>query len=676
MPIHTRTSEHFAAFEAERSPLDDVRAFVRTALIDTSLTRKEVASLMLAIEEAVTNIIRHGYLYGAGKIRIRVQSNSRWVHIIISDHGRAYELDADAQAPDLQQLAATGRKGGLGLALMRKVTDNVEYKRVGDENVLTLSKRLRKRFGEPLPKSSWRRRVALSGIGIITIGVVIGFVVLNEQLQGQQRAGFFQEWTQFGKTAAAAASQHILNDRSDAEFDQLVVDLKQTHPGLLYLVIVSGADSQTGDPGIVRAHSESPESVHEPYTPPEGVPAGTSGHWARSGESGAVLHFVEDARIGTQTVGQVAWGVPVKALNERLAAVRARLLKWAGGILIGGWLLIWAGAAWMAQPIQRLADLLRHAKERSIEPAGSTSSDPEEVRQVMAAFREATDTVAREERRLAERALAQREIEATQHLQNALFPGELPRIPGYEMGAVCRMARHVGGDYYDLIRVSDHQWLVIVADVAGKGLPAALTMTAFRTATRLIARTVVSPRALLSALHQYLAENHPTGPFVTTVCCLLDANSHKLEIASAGHPPVIVRRNADGHTHRLRPSGRPVGISISGGVSFEDKLGTELIDLNEADWVLLFTDGVAEARRPDGETFGLERIERFLSTNHRHSPTDLIERLVGEVDQFSNDAMLKDDLTVVAFRRTPVAAVASRLTPEHTGAAHAAHRTD
>ncbi|MBD3297531.1 MAG: SpoIIE family protein phosphatase [candidate division Zixibacteria bacterium] len=664
MPFRNSTSEHFASFDAERSPLDDIRVFVQNALIESTLTRKEIASLMLAIEEAVTNIIRHGYLYGPGKIRLRVRRNPSWVYITISDSGRAYQVDADAKAPDVQELADSGRKGGLGLALIRKVTDHVEHKRVGDENILTLSKRLRRRFGEPLPKSSWRNRVAYSGVAIITLGVLIGFVVLNEQLQGQETTDFFQKWEQFGRTAAAAASQHILSDRSDAEFDQLVVDLKDAHSGLYYLVILSGVDTTGNNAGIIRAHSESPEKVHESYTPPADVPPATAGHWARSGDSGAVLHFVENARIGGRTVGQVAWGVPVRELDQRLAAVRTRLLQWAGGVLIGGWLLVWLGAAWMARPIQRLADLLRQAKERDVEPPGSTSSDPEEIREVMAAFQEATDTVAREERRVAERTLAKREIEATKHLQDALFPGELPSIPGYEMGAVCRMARHVGGDYYDMIPVNDHQWLVIVADVAGKGLPAALTMTAFRTATRLIARTVSSPRALLTALHQYLAENHPNGPFVTTVCCLLDTETHKLEVASAGHPPVIVRRDDGGQILQLRPSGRPVGIAIGGNVSFEDKLGTELIDLNEADWVLLYTDGVAEARRPDGETFGLDRVGQFLNTNNRLNPTELIDRLVREVDSFSNDAMLKDDLTVVSLRRVPVSTSTNRMTTQ------------
>lgn len=658
MALRPTTREYFASFDAEKSPLEDIRSFVQNALLESPLTRKEIASLMLAVEESVTNIIRHGYLYGPGKVRLRVRSQRGWVHIIISDNGRPYSIDAEANSPDAEQLAASGRKGGLGLYLIRKVTDGVDYQRKGEENVLTLSKRLRQRIGDPLSKSSWRRRVAWSGVAIVTAVVVLGFFVFNAQMQSRRTSEFFSEWNQFGRTAAAAASQHILNDRSDAEFDQLAVGLKSAHPGVAYLLILSNDETNPGHE-IVRAHSEAPEDVHEAYTPPDGVALDLTGRWTIQRAGQEVYHFVQAVTVDGTRVGSVVWGVATTQLAELISAERTRLLVWAVIAMLAGWFLVVLASAWMARPVQRLMEALRHAKERGGETPSVSSAEPEEIRQVMAAFQEATDTVAQSERRLAERTIAQREIEASHQLQNALLPGKLPTLNGYDVSAVCRMARHVGGDYYDFIRIDDSRWLIIVADVAGKGLPAALTMTAFRTATRLLVKQHATPRKLLCALHEYLIENHPSGPFVTACCVLLDTAANGIEISSAGHVPACYYRHASSTVERLRPAGSPIGVPIDSGNPFEDRLKVQSHTLEAGDLVILFTDGVIEARSPDAESFGLEHLEQTMRANRGLELRPLLDEIIREVDQFTGDANTKDDLTIVAFKRSlPVAAMA------------------
>lgn len=651
MNLTSSASEYFASFEAKNEPLEDIRVFVQTALLETPLPKKAIAGLMLAVEEAVTNILRHGYLYGPGRVRIRVRRTKRWVSIIIADSGRPYTMDVDG-APDARQLAATGRRGGLGMYLIKRVTDRLDLQRIGDENVLTMSKRLHAGMRYPLTHSSMRRRVAWTGALAVFLFVVAGSWIIERQATGRVKKAFYHQWEQFGRSAAAAASQHILNDRSDAEFDQLVVDLKAAHPGLDYLVILSELPLADGTTDIrVRANSESPEEVHEIYTPPEGAPVGQEGQWLVKVNGRPTIHFAQDVRVGDHAIGAVVWGVPEAALSGLVNGVLVRVGQWAGVALLGGWILVLMGAAWTTKPIQKLVDTLRNGKPASHEPE-SLMAEPEEVREVVEAFQKATETVAQTERQMAERDMQQRELEASRHLQRALMPQGLPEIEGYAFGAKCRMARQVGGDYYDVLRLADGRWLVIVADVAGKGLPAGLTMTAFRTATRLLTPMHISPRLLLGALHDYLVTNHQSGPFVTACCVALDPDGHWVEICSAGHTPAILRpRHGDG-LRRVNPRGRPLGLPIAAKESFADRLESETVTLEPGDRIFMFTDGLTDARSSDGDSFGLERIEACLSETVDLRPMDFVDEMMRRVDRFSDGADPVDDLTLVILDRT------------------------
>jgi serine phosphatase RsbU (regulator of sigma subunit) len=251
--------------------------------------------------------------------------------------------------------------------------------------------------------------------------------------------------------------------------------------------------------------------------------------------------------------------------------------------------------------------------------------------------------------------MQQRELEASRHLQRALMPQELPEIDGYAFGAKCRMARQVGGDYYDVLRLADGRWLVIVADVAGKGLPAGLTMTAFRTATRLLSPLHATPRSLLGALQQYLVENHQSGPFVTACCVALNPQNHEVEICSAGHTPAILRPAHGDDLRRVNPKGRPLGLPIDAAQSFADRLESEVIALEPGDRLLLFTDGLTDARSSDGDSFGLERLEACLRETVSHKPPDFVSEVIQRVDRFSDGADPVDDLTLVVFERTGTA---------------------
>ena len=636
------TSEHYAAFPASQESLDEIRDFVQAALFTTELGKKAVAGLLLAVEEATSNIIRHGYLYGPGRIRLRIRATRRVVTITLHDTGRAYEVNWD-EKPDTQQLAETGRRGGLGLMLIRKVTDAVDYKRVGDENILTLTKHIGP-AGAQRGHRAFSARVAAIGMASLILVTVIGSSLLYLRNRSEIRADFIGRWQEFARAAAASATQHMLNNRSDAEFDLLVVGLKQAQPDISYLVIVD-------DSGFVRGHSEKPEDVHIPYQNPAGTSLVKQGVWEIAGSERSIYHFSETMSIDRRRVGTVTLGISASVLDGQLTTEQWRLVLGALGVLAVGGILVGLVSFFVGRPLRRLGDMLQAAKSQGAVANITPGAAPDEIAEVVTAINEVTEAVARSERQIARRDLARREMEQAEQLQRALLPLKLPEIPGYDTQAAYRMAQHVGGDYYDVIPVDGGEglWVLLVADVAGKGFPAALVMTAVRTAMRILAPAHRSPVEILQALDQYLAKHHAGGPFVTIVCGVLDTTTNTLTLASAGHTPALHRVAGNGAILRLNPKGRPVGVQI-GNRPADIVLASQTVSLDEGDSVVFFTDGLTEARDRSGDAFGIGRVEEMLRSNHSDAAVQL-DSILSRLNEFSEGGSAEDDVTLMVLRR-------------------------
>jgi serine phosphatase RsbU (regulator of sigma subunit)/anti-sigma regulatory factor (Ser/Thr protein kinase) len=649
------TAEYYATFNAAAESLDEIRQFVQSALLTTGLNKKAIAGLLLAVEEAVSNIIRHGYLYGPGRFRLRIRATRRLVTLTLHDNGRAYEVNWDDK-PDAHKLAETGRRGGLGLLLIRKVTDAVDYKRIGDENILTMTKYL-----GPVENTgghrAFSRKVAAIGLMALVAVTVFGATLLFLHNRSTLQSEFVARWQEFARAAAASATQHMLNDRSDAEFDQLVVGLKQAQPDVSYLII---ADEE----GRVRAHSETPEAVHSPYMPPHGAALGQRGFWSVIAGGHSLFHFSEPLTIDRRNVGTIALAVDEEVLGRQVSAEFWRVVIGALSVIAIGGVLVGLVAFFMGRPLRRLGDVLRQAKSQGAVANITPGSAPDEIAEVVTAINDVTEAVARSERQIARRDQARREMEQAEQLQRALLPLQLPAIDGYEAQAAYRMAQHVGGDYYDVIPIdnADGLWAIIVADVAGKGFPAALVMTAVRTAMRILVPARRSPATILQDLDAYLAQHHPNGPFVTVVCGVLDTRRHRLTLASAGHTPALHYLNSTGTILRVNPKGRPIGVRIGDGAQ-SLSLAEQEITLADGDAIVLYTDGLIEARNRAGESYGMERVEDCLKVNKADARTAL-DAIISALNEFSEGGGSEDDVTILVLRRGRPAESAQRRKPE------------
>ncbi len=234
-----------------------------------------------------------------------------------------------------------------------------------------------------------------------------------------------------------------------------------------------------------------------------------------------------------------------------------------------------------------------------------------------------------------------REIEEARAIQLGFLPKEIPQIAGYEIACAWQPARVVGGDYYDVLSFGEDTLGLCIADVAGKGMPAALLMSNLQAAVRGLASPAMSPEILCERLNTLIYRNIASDRFITFFYAQLDRASRQLRYSNAGHnAPIVVHR--DGTHDRLDEGGSVLGIFQSQNFI----AGT--YTLQPGDRVLLFTDGVAEASLPEGEEFGDTRLIQLLRENCEASAEQLQKKILDTVGTFCGGNW-HDDATLIAI---------------------------
>ncbi|MFH1277485.1 MAG: GAF domain-containing SpoIIE family protein phosphatase [Candidatus Eisenbacteria bacterium] len=235
------------------------------------------------------------------------------------------------------------------------------------------------------------------------------------------------------------------------------------------------------------------------------------------------------------------------------------------------------------------------------------------------------------------------QLDVARRIQEGLLPRKLPETPGLEMAAKIRFCLDVAGDYYDVLPLPDGRTLIAIGDVAGKGVGAALLMSNLQASLRTVKDVGISLHEVVRRVNALIYDNTPSDLFITFFVAMADPKRKKLTYVNAGHNfPVLAR--ADGGTERLGEGGLLLGV-LPGSVYRE-----ETVKFGEGDTLLLFTDGVSEARRGDEDDFGEERIA-CLAQTHRKEPLDkLLEIVEREVEEFTGARTFEDDFTLLAVR--------------------------
>lgn len=243
----------------------------------------------------------------------------------------------------------------------------------------------------------------------------------------------------------------------------------------------------------------------------------------------------------------------------------------------------------------------------------------------------------RERRREAED--GKRELEEARRIQRKLLPTTVPQVDGCEIATQWRPASGVGGDLFDLIPFESSRVAVCIADVVGKGIPAALLMSNLQASVRAFASEAAQPAELCQQVNRILCGRIAEGRFISFFYCRIDTSLGLVTYANAGHyPPVIVRE--DGSVERLEQGGPVLGVFTDG--SYEQAH----VQISSGDRIIMFTDGVTEARNEDDEEFGEERLIATAIENRACSAPALEARLADAVAAFTGDK-LQDDATLI-----------------------------
>jgi sigma-B regulation protein RsbU (phosphoserine phosphatase) len=239
----------------------------------------------------------------------------------------------------------------------------------------------------------------------------------------------------------------------------------------------------------------------------------------------------------------------------------------------------------------------------------------------------------------------QQEMETARQIQLSILPREIPSLQGLDIAARYIPMTSVAGDFYDFIVIDEKRIGILVADVSGHGMPAALISSMLKIALAAQTGCASDPARVLAGLNQALCGKFQ-GHFVTAAYVLVDTGKQSISYAGAGHPPLVVRDNSAAGTREFVENGLFLGF-------FPDATYISIeIPFREGDWGVLYTDGIVETTNMSDEQFGVDRLKLFLESHHDLSACQLVDGVLDELSRWSDSASgreQEDDITLLAI---------------------------
>jgi len=423
-------------------------------------------------------------------------------------------------------------------------------------------------------------------------------------------------------------------------------------------VLASTAEQDIGDISLLQRASEIDmpglvDAMHEANT---NQPAAVrTAHLNRlvEGFEPDVFHWV-----GMASVGATGW-VFTTAVGESLVMdpimdhlrQRAILLLLGLGALM---MLVMILAVRMSRPIERMADAVGQLARGDMDVRVTGVRRHDEIGQLAEGFNTMVTQLHHHvdelTRQSAEREKVDSELRIARGIQTDLLPRRDPPFPNvdeFELYGTNVPARHVAGDFYDYFFAPNNLLNIVIADVAGKGIPAAMLMAVTRTIVRNLAMTGLSPAEIIDGANRMLVEDTAVGMFVTMFLAQYDTDTGRLVYCNAGHPEPIYFGSANGVGLMGKVTAPVLGVAGS------DVLGpiTQKEDqLEVGETLLLYTDGATEAKNPEGKMLTEDGLLKMVDQLDHDSPRDLCEKLVEQIDQYQH-SIVADDVTVLALRR-------------------------
>lgn len=371
-----------------------------------------------------------------------------------------------------------------------------------------------------------------------------------------------------------------------------------------------------------------------------GREAGTAEVLAESGWDASLIHQPLPADLLFEDEGSSepavfnAWppGVPRRPTDVTARALRAglRVPLVIQDTLVGLMIVHTSQKPSFAPGEVALLQTFANQAAVAIQRAGLVDALQEKIAQLEAAQAE-----------LVQKERMERELELARQVQQSVLPRIFPLVPGYTFAARSEPARWVGGDFYDVIHLDADRFALVIGDVSGKGMPAALYMAQTHSLLRAEARREDSPRAVLYSVHRLLQALGRSGMFVTVFYGIVDGAARRLTYTRAGHNRPLLLRSG-----KIQPLGGEG--TILGFPDLEDLfLSEEVLDLSPGDRLVLYTDGLIDLVAMSGQPFGLERLLTLLQSHATLPPADLCAATFTDLTAYQQTADQFDDMTML-----------------------------
>jgi len=246
----------------------------------------------------------------------------------------------------------------------------------------------------------------------------------------------------------------------------------------------------------------------------------------------------------------------------------------------------------------------------------------------------------------AEKDKIERDLDLARNIQQGLLPKCIPEMNGLDICGQMIPAQQVGGDYFDLIPISEGKMYVIVGDVSGKGLSASLYMTKLQTMMKLACKTERSPKDILVEINKNLYEAIERNWFITLTLALFDMEKRTVRFCRAGHMPILTAKNGTVNSYKTQG----LGLGLEYGLIFERTLIEEEISLKEGELYAFFSDGITEAMNEKKDLFGEDKLTELLKNQTSRRSTEIMDLIWNELKTFRGQAPPSDDMTMVLVK--------------------------
>ena len=288
-------------------------------------------------------------------------------------------------------------------------------------------------------------------------------------------------------------------------------------------------------------------------------------------------------------------------------------------------------------------EIIRLLSKRLEESENSTILD---LKEKNLRLTEAYDELKSAQEQIIEKEKLEKELEISRQIQQSILPEAMPKLPGYEFGALMVPARAVGGDFYTFIKLSGNRLGIVVGDVSDKGVPAALFMALSYSLVRAEAMRAASPVQAIQKVNQHLLQMNSSSMYVTLVYGILDGDSGDFTFARAAHPsPYLL----DGKGRLMQV---PVAFAQPLGLFDNPPVDEQCIHLPPGGTLLLYSDGINETMDSQGNEFGLDSLNRTVTSNRWRPAQEICEKLWQDVQVFGGDMPQQDDFTTVVVKKS------------------------